>query len=330
MGTSVAEPASRKEGSAEKDPDFESRLFRHKKRPQWGVAILAWEKENHRAYQFEDGRLRKFKDGYYGLMEPAENVKGSRAAIVEGLNTAIEANKGKASPKPQKAVAPFEAQIELFEKLFPEGFDDPEWISQHRRGDGRALKRHREPVAEAVQKQLAQDVVDELLAEGHYDDVTASVLEQLGRTTLVPLKVVKTLDRLDEEERRTFAESVRDLLHGEDEFMVRFKRYLATLRDLLGGRPSWRLATALPALMWPDEHVCVRRSAFIRQAGSIAPMAKYTKRARTGSYRNFRRVALAVQKRLEDAGHAPRDLLDVHDFIWATLRKSALEHVAND
>ena len=34
------------------------RLYRHSKRKQWGFAVLAWEKEGKRGYQFEDGELR--------------------------------------------------------------------------------------------------------------------------------------------------------------------------------------------------------------------------------------------------------------------------------
>ena len=51
--------------------------------------------------------------------------------------------------------------------------------------------------------------------------------------------------------------------------------YFAALQGACGKRPSWRMATALPALISPDEHVCVRKSVFIAYiffgvAGSLA------------------------------------------------------------
>ena len=47
------------------------RLFRHSKRPQWGIAALVWELNGKRGYQFSDGKLRVFKQGFYGLFESA-------------------------------------------------------------------------------------------------------------------------------------------------------------------------------------------------------------------------------------------------------------------
>jgi len=79
-----------------------------------------------------------------------------------------------------------------------------------------------------------------------------------------------------------------------------------------------------------SSRVSVRRSAFARQAGSIAPTARYTRKAQVGAYKNYRRVALGVKKRLIEAGHEPRDMLDIHDFVWDTLRTSALDDLGSD
>lgn len=308
--------------------DHSEDLYRHKKRPEWGVAILAWEKEGRRAYQFEDGRLRKFQEGYYSLMEPVEKVKRPREAVVSGLEEAIEANRGAAPPQALEPVAPFEAQVELFRELYPGGFADEDWIADHR-GDtsGRALKRHRDPAVHEVHEKLSKARCEELLSADRHDALTESVTDILGGTSLVPLKHVKVLRGMEEEERRAFAESVVEILHGEGDYGARYKAHLELLTQIFDGRPSWRIATALPALMYPQEQVCVRRSAFARQAAAIAPLAKYSKRARYVSYKNFRRVAFAVQTRLQAEDLEPRDLLDVHDFIWATLRNAALDHL---
>ena len=308
--------------------DHDGDLYRHKKRPEWGVAILAWEKGEKRAYQFEDGRLRKFQKGYYSLMEPAGKVERPRDAVVNGLEEAIEANKGREQPEALEPVASFRAQVELFEELYPEGFQDENWIADHRGdGPGRDLKRHRDPVAQEAQAKLTQERCDELIAQGRHGDLVDTVVAILGSTNLVALKHVKVLRRMDEEERVAFAEAVRGVLHGEGDWGEHFKKWVEVLTEIYGDGPSWRIATALPALVHPDEQVCVRRSAFVRQAASIAPLARYTKRAQYRSYKNFRRVAFAVRKRLQAEGHEPRDLLDVYDFVWATLRNAALEHL---
>lgn len=330
MATSTNLPDER-DSVTEKHLDHEEGLYRHVKRPEWGVAILAWEKGDRRAYQFEDGRLRKFKEGYYSLMKPAEHRERSTEAVVSGLETAIEANKGKDPPKALEPVASFDAQVALFQEMYPKGFEDEDWIADHR-GDtpGRALKRHREPVVQETQQALSKDRCDELLGEGSYAELVETANEILASTDLVALKHVKVLRRLDEEEERAMAEAIRDLLHGDRDFEPRFRDYLEAMEKAYGGRPSWRVATALAALMYPQEHVCVRRSAFSRQAASIAPMAKYSRKAQVRPYKNYRRVAFAVKQRLQAAGHEPRDLLDIHDFIWATLRNAALDHLGDD
>ncbi|MEJ2541535.1 MAG: hypothetical protein P8188_16480 [Gemmatimonadota bacterium] len=310
--------------------DHEDGLYRHTKRPEWGVAILAWEKGGRRAYQFEDGRLRKFSEGYYSLMKPVDEVPGSEEVLVADLESAVAAHKGGKRPKPLEPVCSFEEQVAFFEELFPGGFQGDEWIAQHRRGSGRALKRHRDPIIERAQEILSRESCRQHIESDRQGHLVGSVLEMLSDTDLVALKQVKSLQGMEPEEKNRFIESLDYLLYGEDAFGPRFKRWVKIVGKMSGGRPSWRLTTALPALVFPDDHVCVRRSAFMRQAANIAPTAQYSRKPKRRSYRNFSRVARAVRQRLNSAGHEPRDLLDIHDFVWVTLRNAALKHIKGD
>ncbi len=308
--------------------DLPDQLYRHATKPEWGLAVLAWERHGKRAYQFEDGRLRKIQEGYYDLLEPVEEGDRPLDHVRTNLKAAITSVQNGQKPKVLKPVCSFEEQIELFTKLFPEGFSDPRWIDEKRgSAEGHALKRHRVPSIIAAREALDPAVAEPLIQEGRQGELAEAVLDVLAGTDLVPLAHVKPLRRLDEEERAEYAEVVFDLAHGEDPLDDRFRTYLRMLTRLAGKRPSWRVATALLALTHPDSEVAVRRSAFIRQAGSIAPTGAYTRKPKVTSYRSFRRLALTVKARLEAAGQEPADLLDVHDFIWTTLRKSALEHL---
>lgn len=327
--TATATPVlpDQKSAATAKELDHSIGLFRHVKRPEWGVAILAWETGKRRAYQFDDGKLRRIRRGYYSFMQPVENLHGSEKSVVADLREAISLNKG-ARRKVLEPVATFAQQLEIFEALHPNGFKGEDWIEAHRRSSsGRQLKRHRDPVAQFVQERLAKSCCDQLLADGRHDEIVSVTLDAFGQTSLVPVKSVRALKRLDADERVDFAEAIRNLLHGPDEFGRRFALYVRFIRRVLGVRPSWQLATALPALMYPQEHVCVRRTAFIRQAADVAPAALYTRKPRRRSYENYRAVALTVRERLEAAGHEPRDLLDVRDFVWATLRNAALANL---
>jgi len=308
--------------------ELPEQLFRHSQRPEWGLALLAWERNNRRAYQFEDGKLRKISEGYYDLLDPVDPDDVPATAVVANLQATIKALQGGAERKVQKAVCTFDQQLELFLKLYPKGFQDPKWIDDKRgKAGGTSLKRHREPSLEAAREALDPSRSTSLIAEGRHAELTESILDVLAGTNLVPLSHVKSLRRLDEEESAEYAETIVDLVHGEATVNDRFGRYLKVMTRLLGGRPSWRISTALLALTHPQEEVAVRRSAFIRQAGSIAPTGLYSRKPKVASYLSFRRVATGVRTRLEAANLKPADMLDVHDFIWTTLRKSALGHL---
>ena len=309
-------------------PDTNGSLYRHTKRPEWGVAILAWEREDTRAYQFEDGRLRKIRKGFYKLLEPVDDFEGAEDAVRNNLERAAATGDEDSSRTMQKPVCTFDQQVALFKKLYPKGFADAGWIDEHRGDpDGTALKRHRAPTVADAGEALSAERCATLLAEDEHEALTESITDVLAGTDLVPISHVKALRKLDEQQKRRYAETTADLLHGDRRFEERFGDYVQLLTDLFDGGPSWRVATALLALVHPDEHVSVRRSAFARQAGTIAPTARYSRKATVGSYKNFRRVAIGVKKRLVAAGHEPEDLLDVHDFIWTTLRNSALDEL---
>ncbi len=311
------------------DTETGGELYRHTRRPEWGLGILAWDRGHTRGYQFEDGRFRKIKKGYFRLLEPVDEFDESGDIIRSSLTEAVLAADRSGSRPLKEPVCAFQDQVELFLRLYPGGFQDPEWISEHRgEPDESALKRHRDPVVAEAAEELSAERCEAAVAGGREAELADVVIEILAGTTLVPISWVKELRRLDPEEKKRYGASVADLLHGKEHFSRRFRSHLQAMEKLLGRRPSWRAATALPAIVHPEKHVSVRRSAFARQAGSIAPAARYTRKPQVGSYRNYRRVAMGVKKRLIDAGHEPRDLLDVHDFIWATLRKSALEHLA--
>lgn len=305
-------------------------LFRHAKRPEWGVAILVREDEDARSYQFEDGSVRKIRKGYYKLLEPVSDLGDRADSIGERLRQAASANGDTPEREFVEGVAPFSAQVALFTQLYPEGFADPQWIEDHRRTDRSPLKRHRSPISEEAATSLSSARFEEVRAAGGHEAFVEVIADILSRTDLVPISHAKGLRGLDPDEKRRYVESVASLLHGEGRDGARFRNYFRTLGELFGEKPNWRVATALPALVHPQIETAVRRSAFIRQAGAVAPTRRYSMRARSTAYQNFRGVALEVRDRLKTAGHEPRDLLDVYDFIWTTLRTSALEHLGSD
>lgn len=311
--------------------DLLTPLYSHRKGDDWGLAIMAWERGPRRAYQFEDGRLRVFKKGYYDLLEevdaPADRAMRVIAELQRKLGVAAAAaagtsGAGAARTRPDIS---FEQQLAIFATKYPEGFADPNWIDSHR-GDpdkGRRLKRHRVRAITAAQQLLSSDALEAVIDEQRASEIHASVVELLTSTDLVSAKQLDPLRQLPAARHAAFVSRLRDLLHGDDVYELRFERFVATLALVHGAGPSWQLATALPALAVPDQHVCVRPATLRKQAEWMAPRLTFTKTPHGPLCARFDEMAVAVSKQLEEAGLEPADLLDVYDFMRETLSPSA-------
>jgi len=312
------------EESPETDEPRTGGLYRHKLRPEWGMAVLATETADRREYLFDDGQLRVFKEGFFALFEPVVDEGFTATAIAEELTRAAEAT-GAARKGPKlQVVYPFETQVEIFKKLYPEGFAGEAW-QKGRRGlpDQKRLKRHRDAAVADAQARLAPDVISAMCDEERYSDVIATLVDVLGKTDLASNAAVTRIGKMEQEAVGPVARATRELIAGEADYGTRFTRFVAALYAACNSRPTWRLATALPALVFPEEHVCVQKAAFLKQAASIAPELSYTRDPRRKAYANFQVVALRTRDLLADAGLKPKDLVDVHDFAWLTLRPAA-------
>ena len=65
-------------------------LYRHSRREQWGLAILALEEGDRRRYQFEDGRMRTFKKGYWRLLVEVSRPDDETRTIVGDLISKLD------------------------------------------------------------------------------------------------------------------------------------------------------------------------------------------------------------------------------------------------
>lgn len=298
-------------------PTPSTNLYRHSKRADWGLAALVWDREDKRGYQFEDGKLRVFKRGFYELLEPVENADDAAARTVGRLARRAQVDGVTAG----RRLPSLRDQIALFAQLYPEGFGSDAWKSEHRTRKGRALKRHREPVLELAARRLDRDVLADLIEREQWSEVLDRTVQVLRTTDLVPKKHVDALARVEATEE--LAWSIYELIHGEaagDHRIARFKR---ELKRRSGPAGSWPLLSALRGIVHPTEHTCIRPSVFAVQAKMLMPAFKPPKSPTPMGYARYLQVVRMVRDELIRHGYAPRDLLDVHDFIWTTLRPAA-------
>lgn len=302
-------------------------LYQHTARAEWGLAILAWDRDGKRAFQFEDGQLRVFKRGYYELLEEVDRSVGDARAVIADLNRQLGRSENRREREKAgtggKALLSFDDQVAIFSRLYPGGFQDEAWMADVRGGgDGRRLKRHRAPAIAEAAETLSVAELDRRIGEGDFAGVCEALAALFGGTDLVTSKRAKPLTTLGEEQQQRVATTLRDYLYGDDAFPLRHGRWLRTLRSVYG-KISWQIGTVVAALVHPAEHVCVRPSAFREQAAWMAPRLELPPSPAADVYQRLLEMAQAVRGKLEEAGLAPQDLVDVYDFMWTTLRPAA-------
>ena len=110
---------------------------------------------------------------------------------------------------------------------------------------------------------------------------------------------------------------------GDGPYEARFTRWVDVLSHSDEDRVTWPLATAIQALVQPAQHVAIKPSVFRAQAQWMAPSMPYESTPSGDLYTRMHKMSMEVARRLEKAELPPRDLLDVYDFIWTTLRPKA-------
>lgn len=305
-------------------------LFSHRVRPDWGLALMAWERDGKRGYQFEDGKLRVFKNGYYHYLQLVDRPRDETDRVIASLTTKLGRRKAARRIGGAGSVSISPAmQVALFRDLYPKGFQGTKWSREKRGIDAkRALKRHRAPVLAEARELLSIERLDAWLREGRATEAVAALAGLLESTNLVTKREVTAFGRAAGPVAERLIRRLRELLDGEDPLELRFERYLSALGRAIRKTPSWKLATALPALARPREHFCVKSSVIPYQAAWMAPSLEVTKQPSGRIYRRLCEMAQNLAAKLETEHQlAARDLLDVHDFIWVTLRPKAREQI---
>lgn len=308
----------------------EEALYYHSKRRDWGLALLAWDREDKRGYHFEDGKLRVFKKGYFGLLErvdaPLEDTERVAAALRRRLGWREQARM--VAPKRSAENVPFEYQLKLFKKIYPKGFNGSKWAKEKRGIDTtRRLQRHRNMSLVEARKHLCRSNLNKHIQNEDFATIIETMLEIGNTTNLVTKSKLRALEQLSEEGTRDIGERVFELLHGEGQFAIRFERFIDALERATGGRPSWQLATVLISLFFPREHVCVKATTLRRQAACIGRRLTISAMPNAPMYERLRTITLDIFQRLRDAGYTPRDILDVYDFMETTLSPKAMKRI---
>lgn len=311
--------------TAEDAPQPTGELLRHRKRPEWGAAICAWIRRERQAFQFEDGKLRIFPKSHVHLLDPVDRSPEETMKTVRALRAACGLNMARRKlDRGDEIQLSFDQQLVLFKHIYREGFAGDAWQKEHRGVDApRKLKRHRDHVVELAAEKLSEEGLKELIEAERYETAIERLIEVADATDLVTKRHITPLKNMPWSEAQRVAEALFDLLYGEQSLRHRVDNFSAALFRATGKSPTWPMVTVPLALRWPASHVCVRPSTFREQAKTAGDGLQLDRRFNAQHYQRVLAMAQDVADRLSAAGYAPTDMLDIHDFIWVTLRPAA-------
>lgn len=307
------------------DAAGEVELFRHVKRPEWGLAIVVRERDGRYDVQFQDGELRTLAPEFLHLLSPVDRPADETSAALGALTrmSGMTLARNERDDEGTTRTITLDEQVDYFLDQYEEGFDDPQWIKRVRgSGAKRRAKGHREPAIAEARKLLAPEVLDELLAQVRADEILARAIDVMKATSLITQAQLRPYQELGPERHTLFGRALQDLLYGEQELELRFAKFVQVFRHTPTAL-SWPAATLWLALIEPDDHVCVRPNVFSEQARWMAPVLRLPTHPDGRIYLRLRDMSLAVRDELRKRGLGCRDLMDVYDFIWSTLRPAA-------
>ncbi len=303
-------------------------IYSHAKREEWGFAILAYERRDRRGYQFQDGRLRVFKEGYYDMLEPVSPKPEGTPRIISSLKTmlakSMDARDRAAAAKDEQPTVSFDALVKHFLEVHPGGFDSDAWKSDVRGVEAsRRLKRHRDAAIAEAQERLSKKALKKAIKDGEHAGVRDTLLEVLQHTDLVTKKQLEPLQKLDDAFLSHLSESLLSLLYGTSPFEARFERFVQVL-EASKLDVTWELATAPSALIHPDEHIYVKRTSMNRFTDCFAPKLNLGTQPAGIGYARIREMTIDLVAALREVELKPVDFFDIAQMVVDTMKPKVL------
>lgn len=311
-------------------------VYQHEKRPQWGVAILAWERGDKRGYLFEDGELRVISQPYYHLMKLGHADAASLSSTFRERLAQMDRAKAEGALDPGRKSHPLfsvEEQAQLLVGQYPEGFAGEAWRKRHRAdAKKKPLKRHRDAALRDARVVLDPKRVARAVTDNLHVELWKDISQLLKTTDLVTPRDLKALDQRVERAGRDLTIALSGVLQadgseeGKKNFAERFGVFARELARLLGKAPSWPVATSLLALYFPDRCLSVHPTSLRQQARWMNESA-VRQNPNALDFERINAMAQSLFDRLKQLGLEPADLFDVYDFMRATTSASAKQRL---
>jgi hypothetical protein len=285
-------------------------LFAHTTRKDWGVGVLAGVRDGKRTYLFEGGEERIMGTGSLDMMRKLSSLNPEQQETLARLTALVARRTG--TPDASKAAGVL--LLEQFAKLrrtFAGGFGDPGWENEKR------AARARESLVPKAKQLLSLQALDAHLKAQQFEALWGAAAEVMVASGWVPSNQVKPTPSVG---LPLLCGAVRELLYGSATLEQRVDRFVVAYETAFREPPRWETASALLALVFPNEYVLVDLAAFRKQLKVLGSKGTLPQRPTGAGYSRCLNSARIVASKLTEQGEVPQDLLDLHDFIRFTLK----------
>ena len=198
-----------------------------------------------------------------------------------------------------------------FLRLFPDGFDDPEYVELERDYKWQAH--------EAWTAALGPKHFRALLGAGRYAEIARQAVSIESRTNLLfSFEKMALRDAIRSMAgARAFSEGLYNFLHGRGADEARFTRWIETVAGLPRRQTrvlTWPLVTVFGFIAAPSEHFFLKPRVTQAAAREYGYDFRYVSRPNWVTYAHLLSFANRVRRHLQDL--RPRDMIDVQSFLW--------------
>lgn len=273
---------------------------RNLKIPDWGIGRVL--NVTH------DGKARIFFINGGEKLLVLKHVSLEKIAGVDAVHPILDnpTFAARATGKDHKALPDARAD---FLKLFPGGFDDPQYFLEER---DYKVEAHR-----LFTELLGKEAFCALLAAEDFKEIVKRALQVVNKTNLVfPNEKMALKDGLkkDPTHEARFAKALFELLYGAGTMQTRFEKFADCLERCEAAK--WTTATYFLFLAFPEEHMFLKPTVTQHAADLVKAELSYRSELNWQTYSCLLEFAGYLKTELVKMGMEPRDMIDVQSFMW--------------
>ncbi len=282
----------------------------HKNKPDWGVGKVLHANSQDIGVFFVNAGRKTFSQPA-ALLEVAPDAMHAHPLLLN-VSPAVLHGASKFLPLPDC--------IQYFLKLFPQGFDDPTYLSPDLDGGERQYK----VVASTYAKEVLGESEWRSLSDmGDYTEICLRLARIESKTNLLhSFEKIKWHAALkDIRLQKGLADALFDDLFGTDSRMAGFTN-LANALGAADGCNKWTIATYYGFLIHPESRIFIKPEVTKFAAEACGWDLQYDSALNWNTLARAEGMAQYLFHELQRVGLKPRDMIDVQSFIWCIDPKS--------